>query len=223
MNCSLGSLKRFVGTTLKKMGPVGQRIYDRLSPTEKEFRQAWPMIDSVEGFLVSPMQEHWLYAEAKSLPDGATVVEVGSFKGRSTCCLALGCRGTQKHVFAIDTFKGNEGDFKYRPFLQDFLDNLQRCGLSKYVTPVDGRSSEIAKTWRKPIDLLFIDGSHDYEDVLADFQNFLPYVQPGGVIAFHDVIDTWPGVVRVWRESASPVLVETGFCATLAYGRVPPA
>jgi predicted O-methyltransferase YrrM len=104
--------------------------------------------------------------------------------------------------------------------LSDFSTKLQRCGLSKYVTSVDGRSSEIAKTWRKPIDRLFIDGSHDYEDVLADFQSFSPCVKPGGVVAFHDVIDTWPGVLKVWTDVASVVLRETSFCATLAFGRI---
>jgi predicted O-methyltransferase YrrM len=37
------------------------------------------------------------------------------------------------------------------------------------------------------VDLLFIDGDHSYEGVRADFENYAPFVRPGGLIAFHDV------------------------------------
>jgi predicted O-methyltransferase YrrM len=37
-----------------------------------------------------------------------------------------------------------------------------------------------------PIDFLFIDGSHQYEDVKSDFLTFAPLVAVGGIVAFHD-------------------------------------
>jgi predicted O-methyltransferase YrrM len=40
----------------------------------------------------------------------------------------------------------------------------------------------------KKIDLLFIDGEHRYEDVYLDWKIYCHYVQPGGIIAFHDAI-----------------------------------
>jgi predicted O-methyltransferase YrrM len=43
---------------------------------------------------------------------------------------------------------------------------------------------------RKKIDLLFIDGDHTYEGVKADFEKYLPLVKKGGLIAFHDILDT---------------------------------
>ncbi len=91
-----------------------------MSSEEREFRRIYPMIDSVEGLLVSPMQKRWLFRAAKSLPDGANIAEIGSFKGRSTCSLAYACRGTKKHVFAIDTFMGNAVDFHQRGFSMIF-------------------------------------------------------------------------------------------------------
>jgi predicted O-methyltransferase YrrM len=167
-------------------------------------------------------------------------VEIGSFKGRSTACLAFGIRGTGKHVFAIDTFEGNEKDFKpneayggktyfVASFYESFLANLERNGLSSYVTPLRAASSEVGKTWDKPIHFLFIDGGHEYEDVLADFQTFYPHVVPGGLVAFHDVHDFaqnhgpvgYPGVLKVWQEVASPLLSDRSACATLAFGRKP--
>ena len=54
----------------------------------------------------------------------------------------------------------------------------------------------------KPLDLLFVDGSHRYEHVSRDFALYSPLVRPGGLVAFHDV---WPGefaggAPRFWRE-----------------------
>jgi predicted O-methyltransferase YrrM len=105
--------------------------------------------------------------------------------------------------------------------LPEFLANLARCGVSRYVTPVQGWSSEVAREWNREIHMLFIDGSHRYEDVLADFENFLPHVAPGGVIALHDIAGAWPGPTRAWQEQVKRRLVRTGECKTLGYGRKP--
>ena len=196
-----------------------RQIVSRLDPVEREFRQLWPFIDSVEGQLVSPAQERWLFKTVKSLNNDATIVEIGSLKGRSTCSMAYGCRGTKKHVFAIDTFTD---------YLDDFQCNIEKCGLSAYVTPIPGWSTEVAKTWGKPIHFLFIDASQEYEDALADFENFFPHVVPGGIVALHDVHTrlggpvAFPGVSKVWQDVASLVLVELGACSTLAFGTKAP-
>src|SRR4051812_35292618 len=76
----------------------------RMSRDGLAFARSWPLIDSVEGLLVSPLQEFWLFKTARSLPRQAVIVEIGSFKGRSTVTLALACRGTGRRVYAIDTF-----------------------------------------------------------------------------------------------------------------------
>jgi predicted O-methyltransferase YrrM len=166
-------------------------------------------------------QERWLFENAYSLPSPANIVEIGSFKGRSTCFLMSGCRGTEKRVFAIDTFNGNNDDFGYRDYFAEFSQNVKRCGLSEYVQPVVGLSSKVAESWNKPIHLLFIDGSHVYEDVLSDFEAFFPHVVPGGIVAFHDVIEAWPGPLRVWHDIVKHRLVDVGYRLSLAYGRKP--
>jgi len=40
----------------------------------------------------------------------------------------------------------------------------------------------------QPLDVLFIDGNHDYEFVKQDFINYSPMVREGGIIAFHDTV-----------------------------------
>lgn len=199
-----------------------RKTHKALFPSKGQFERIWKEIDRIEGFLV-PGQERWLFETAWALPDGATIVEIGSYKGRSTCCLAYGCVGTRKRVYAIDTFSGNDTDFLRRDFFTVFKENVERCGLSDYVVPAIGFSAEIARTWSRPIHLLFIDGSHVYEDVLADFHGFFPWVVPGGIVALHDVGDGrgHPGPFRAWHEDIKSQLVDIGTCSTLAFGIKP--
>jgi len=203
-------LARQIGLKIKK-------IARDLDPAEREFQRVWPLIQSVEGFLVEG-QERWLFDAARSAPEHSNLVEIGSFKGRSTCSLAFGCLGTKKHVFAIDLFDGGP-DLQRRDSFQEFSANIKRCGLSELVQPLIGLGTEIAKTWSRPIHLLFIDGSHRYEDVLADFAAFCPHVVPGGIVACHDVCEEWPGVFRAWHEVIKHQLNDIGYSTTLGFGR----
>ena len=179
------------------------------------------MIDQVPGLLISPYQERWMFMTARSLQDGANIVEIGSFKGRSTCCFAYGCTESNKHVYSIDTFNGNDVDFHHRDFFDEFRVHVERCGLWDYVTPCPGFSYDVVKIWDRPIHLLFIDGSHEYEDVLADFEGFYPHVVPGGIVAFHDYDNTCPGVQKAFDGHIREQLTEVDLCRTIIFGRKP--
>lgn len=208
---------------LAKIRHLVVKAYCLLPGSGLRFEKVKERIDAVEGLLV-PGQERWLFEAARALPDGATILEIGGYKGRSTCSLAFGCVGTGKHVFTIDTFRGNETDFTGEgrtDFFNEWRNNIKRNGLVGYVTPLIGFSSEVAKTWSRSIHLLFIDGSHQYADVLIDFNNFYPYVVPDGIIALHDVEAGRPGPLKVWNEQAKRRLVDIGACSTLAFGRKP--
>lgn len=56
----------------------------------------------------------------------------------------------------------------------------------------------------RPLDLLFIDGDHAYDGVRSDFEMYAPFVRPGGLVAFHDIVPgpdgDVGGVPRFWRE-----------------------
>ena len=196
-----------------------KRTVRELNPVEREFGKVWPLIGPIEGWL-NDAETRWLFKRALSLPDNTNLVEIGSFKGRSTSCLAFGCRGTNKRVFAVDTFDGGPDLQRYDSF-REFCLNIKRCQLSEYVEPVRGISWELAKTWNKPIHFLFIDGSHLYEDVLADFASFVPHVVPGGIIAFHDVHKNHPGVLKAWHETFKHQLTNIGYCDSIGHGRKP--
>jgi|HubBroStandDraft_4_1064222.scaffolds.fasta_scaffold302426_1 predicted O-methyltransferase YrrM len=207
-----------MGTPLIKRVKLKIRMLVRdFDPAERRFRRVWPLIDPIEGFLAEA-EAQWLFNAALQAPDGSNFVEVGSYKGRSTCSLALGCRGTNKRVFAVDPFDGGP-DLPKADSLREFSQNLRRCRVSEHVEPIVGVSVEVSKSWNEPIQLLFVDGSHKYEDVLADFAGFFPHVVPGGIVAFHDVIETWPGVLRAWNDTVVHELTDVGHCWGIGYGR----
>ena len=199
-----------------------QIIYNNYLHSDSVFRffnrHIWNKVDKIPGHLVSPSQEFWLYKTARELLPDSIIVEIGSFKGRSTSCLAFGCVGTKKRVYSIDTFNGNEHDFFDREFYNTFINNLDYNKLLEYVTPLIGDSSSIAKKWELPINMLFVDGSHKYQDVLNDFKNFYPFVIEGGIIAFHDITPGWKGCYDAWNDVIVKKLKKVQYCSTIGIG-----
>ncbi len=191
-------------------------------PNWEEARQ---LIESIPGY-IEPDQYQLLYDLATALDDGATILEIGSFKGRSTASLALACLGTKKSVWSIDPFTRQPTDeysddiWEYS--LEVWSDNMKRVGVADIVHPVVGLSSDIAPSWDKELDMLFVDGAHYYDDVLADINNyFVPWLKPNGVIAIHDVAQPspWDGIWRVWTENVAPNCNSIRFAGSLATGR----
>jgi predicted O-methyltransferase YrrM len=52
------------------------------------------------------------------------------------------------------------------------------------------------------IDLVFVDGSHEFKDVLRDTANAISMLSPTGVALWHDVAPDSPGVVKALRACA---------------------
>ena len=117
------------------------------------------------------------------------IVEIGSFKGKSTSFLAAGSRHANSiPVYAVDTWDLREqyGQQKYqaKETLESF--HRQTRPYAKLITAVRGFSQEVAKTWDKDIGLLFIDGCHWYKEAWADYQNWQKFIPTGGMLALHD-------------------------------------
>jgi predicted O-methyltransferase YrrM len=54
-------------------------------------------------------------------------------------------------------------------------------------------SEDAARGWTAPVDLVFIDGDHSEEGCTLDWELWHPFVEPGGVVLFHDARETQPG------------------------------
>jgi MMP 1-O-methyltransferase len=156
-----------------------------------EFAPVRELIKGVPGWL-SDEEGEALYQLAKDCTGKGVIVEIGSWKGKSTICLGLGSRaGNGVRIFAVDP----HADYRHG----EFKENIERAGIADLVTPVKGLSQDVVGDFDETIELLFVDGSHEEDDVRHDFETWVPKVVDGGVVAFHDT--TWhEGVRKVVAE-----------------------
>lgn len=166
-----------------------------------------PRIEPIQGWL-HPNAGAMLYQFALRHAPVPVVVELGSWKGRSTAWLACGIQDRgEGSVVAVDTWQGTPTEIEHADLLKDyhpdqlyeeFCANMQALGVGDFVEPWRMTTIEAARRWTRGanIGLLHIDASHEYADVRTDFEHWSPFVAPGGYIVFDDV-PSWPGPSQV--------------------------
>lgn len=107
------------------------------------------------------------------LPVGGTLVEVGSWVGRSICSVASEILEREATVYCVDDFS-QEGIYEVdkiraarEELRAEFLHNLSRFGIASRVTLVE-TPSPAAAALVPEADVVFIDGCHEREAVRAD-------------------------------------------------------
>jgi MMP 1-O-methyltransferase len=157
--------------------------------------------------------------------DGGSVgplLEVGSYCGKSAVYLGAAARAGGTVLFSVDHHRGSEenqaGWEHHDPEVVDpdtgrmdtlpfFRRTIERAGLEDAVVAVVGDSSTIAKNWRTPLGLVFVDGGHALDVVLADYEAWSPHVAAGGVLVFHDVFedprDGGQAPFEVWKRAVA--------------------
>lgn len=178
-----------------------EHFIQRLAELE-EISQVHRVTRNIDGWLTE-LEGASLFHAAAYGPGEGKIVEIGSFKGRSTIWLASGSkRAGRGSVYTIDTHLGSPehqpgGEFaSHMPpegtteFV--FRENIRQAGLEDWIVPLVMSSSDALSSWRDPIRLLFIDAAHAYEAVRSDFLGWQQHVVVGGLVAFHDV-DRWDG------------------------------
>lgn len=130
-----------------------------------------------------------------------TLVEIGSYQGRSTVVLGSVLRALSpgSRLYAIDPHEGIVGAADARlnhgsPTFDAFMANIAAAGVAELIEPV--RSLSYETPWDRPIDLLFVDGLHDRLNVERDFRHFERFLAPGAAVLFHDYARYYPGVVQ---------------------------
>ncbi|HEV2886662.1 MAG TPA: class I SAM-dependent methyltransferase [Jatrophihabitans sp.] len=170
-------------------------------PAEQQPSPAYPDFDTVFGQVreiggwLTEAQARTLWNEARAVPAGGLIVEIGSHQGRSTVVLAAAA--PQARVVAIDPFVGGAmfGGLATR---DRFLLNLRRTGLAGQVELRQARSTQLRPSWTGPIDFLYIDGKHDYW-TLSDDLRWSEFLPDGARICIHDAyssIGVTLGLVR---------------------------
>jgi predicted O-methyltransferase YrrM len=141
------------------------------------------MSDSLNGWKFPAEVTGWLTEEEgrclARLAAGKRVLEIGSFEGRSTICMAQ----TAARVDCIDPCDGR-GTPDRQEHLAAWRRNMRRFNLGAKMHV--GTTEEVAPDLDPGYDLVFIDGAHDLDNVRVDVREAKRLLAPGGLIAFHD-------------------------------------
>jgi MMP 1-O-methyltransferase len=148
------------------------------------------------------------------------LLEIGSYCGKSAVYLGAAAREVGSVLFSVDHHRGSEenqpGWEWHDPTLVDersgridtlpwFRRTIESAGLEDVVVAVVGESVTVARSWGRPLGLLFIDGGHAEDVALADYTAWVPLVADGGLLAIHDVFerpeDGGQAPFHVWQRA----------------------
>lgn len=136
-----------------------------------------------------------LYDYATAVPADQAIVELGSYRGKSTCYLATGSRESNgARVYAIDAWSEEVSAWRKAvlselpsPLFDDFLSQIAKADVEEIVTPIRSLSALAADGYNgEPVALLYIDGDHHQEAALADFRAWRRHLTDDAVIIFDD-------------------------------------
>jgi MMP 1-O-methyltransferase len=200
-------------------------------PIQDKFRLA---AEAARGFM-PPAEGLALYRAAADYASAGPIGEVGTYCGKSTIYLAAAAAEAAQKVITVDHHRGSEeiqpGWEHHDPDVVDqrtgrmdtlpfFRRTIEDAGLEDHVIVIVGTSAEVARLWRTPLGMLFIDGGHSEPQVVADYEGWAPWVAFGGALVFHDIYpdpaDGGQAPYRVYlRALASGAFKEVGVTGSL--------
>lgn len=127
-----------------------------------------------------------LHRLAHLLPDNPVIVNIGACFG--TSALAMLEARPDAFIFSLDV---NVCPLE--------AEHIRQAGQdARRVVRVLGASQETLRFWPAcSVDMVFVDGAHDYAGVCEDARQAMRILKPGGIIAFHDYgTPSLPTVVR---------------------------
>lgn len=179
-----------------------QHIYQR-----KEFGEEWFTYPKLYKSIVD------------KFPTNSRFVEVGSWKGKSSAFMCVEIANSNKNIefFCVDTWAGSiehQDHEDLDKLYLTFLDNMKP--VEKFYFPLKLTSKEASKKFKdESLDFVFIDASHEYEDVIEDLKIWFPKVKKGGILAGHDCYPNnpeWGGVHKAVKETFTNFTVTDENC-----------
>lgn len=184
---------------------------------ETEFKVLYSeKIDKIKGWL-SFEESFLLYSSAKTIGPDESIIEIGSYEGRSTVALGkalkMESRDTAQFVYSIDPHTGDITEVEEGLEINtwnNFISNVNNCDLQDVIIPIRLTSdAAVGHLACVRAGLIFIDGWHSYEAVKGDIRNYLPLTTPQGIVIFDD----WrhPAILKAILEAIQDLPDLLGF------------
>lgn len=171
---------------------------------KKLFRMSYPAhIDRVFTHM-TVYEKQVLYELSRSLPSNSQIIEIGSYFGASSCCLAAGMVGSNSELHCVDTFMNDNVSDSQHDIYSEFTKNTQLY--EDIIIVHRGLSKDVVSDFKQPIDLLFVDGDHSWVGIVTDLKLYLPLLKDRAILVMHDV--GWGGCQRALREIVFPIEVQ---------------
>jgi predicted O-methyltransferase YrrM len=162
------------------------------APVSSSFADALECVRDVDGWLSDGQAQRLWECAGRVTPPGV-IVEIGSYRGRSTTILALAA-APGVTVIAIDPHAGNDrGPQQWHGSAEAaeadhraFHENLERAGVADRVRHVRRPSQSAFADVETEVALLYVDGAHGYRPADADIARWSPRVNAGGTLLIHD-------------------------------------
>lgn len=151
----------------------------------------FPYWDTTDVTQIQGLLQLMLYIFNKN-PAVKSMIEIGSLYGESA---SIFLAFPIEKLYCIDTWEdwsSNKKEFKFNISYGElhqtiFNKRLNKDILSKRCVPIQDYSHKASKLFESnSIDIIYIDGSHKYEDVLNDMNQYFPKLKTGGFLCGHD-------------------------------------
>lgn len=183
------------------MNKINNKIYDNFKPISLDIT-GWHGTKSIFADLIDEVKPQH-------------IIEVGTWKGQSAITMAkhIKSNGLDCRITCVDTWLGalefwtwmnetKERDLMlhhgYPQIYYQFLSNVVHSGVQNIILPMPLPSSLAWKVIKETAQLIYIDGSHEYDDVKSDCMNFWNLLDDGGIMFGDDI--SWSGVGRAVKE-----------------------
>jgi predicted O-methyltransferase YrrM len=170
-----------------------------------------------------------LAAACSPVPPPAVILEIGSFKGKSTVGLAsVASRYGLGQVVTVDPHTApsvTDPDLAGQASSwEDFRATLRAARLESAVEVHRTFSRDLARSWNRPIRVLWIDGDHTYAGAKEDVDLFRRHLSDGAIVAMHDVLHSFEGPIRVFVEEllAADDFGPAGLCGSIGWAQYRP-
>lgn len=130
--------------------------------------------------------ESWKTNILPKIKEGANILEIGSYEGKSTCWMLDNIKNS--HITCVDTFCGGIEHSKQETenLFERFLNNISNYPIDR-ITILVGESSDVTRGFKtNEFDLAYVDGSHQAKDVLTDIVQSWFCLKHGGIMVMDD-------------------------------------